>query len=142
VAAGTQASDLRNDYGRVQVTVNGERVVTGLTKVGSFLGDHTKTRLAALLNTGTVAGVFCNLLPSGALLPPVIPSFCTCAMGQLQERSDLKQLFATAATVMRRRGRELTEADRDRLLGLYEETTGYRRKTIRDSELKRLRRSV
>jgi UDP-N-acetylglucosamine diphosphorylase/glucosamine-1-phosphate N-acetyltransferase len=142
VAAGTQVSDLRNDYGPVQVTVNGERVATGLTKVGSFLGDHTKTGLAALLNTGTVAGVFCNLLPSGGLLPQVVPSFCTCGMGQLQERWDLKGLFTTAATVLRRRGRALTEATRDMLFTLYEETAGYRQKVIRDSELKRLRRSI
>jgi UDP-N-acetylglucosamine diphosphorylase/glucosamine-1-phosphate N-acetyltransferase len=142
LAAGTQVSDLRNDYGPVQVTVNGERVATGLTKVGSFLGDHTKTGLAALLNTGTVAGVFCNLLPNGGLLPQVVPSFCTSGMGQLQERWDLKGLFTTAATVLRRRGRALTEATRDMLFTLYEETAVYRQKVIRDSELKRLRRSI
>ncbi len=142
LAAGTQVSDLRNDYGPVRVTINGERVATGLTKVGSFLGDHTKTGLGALLNTGTVAGAFCNLLPSGGLLPQVVPSFCSYSMGQLQERSDLKQLFATADLAMRRRGCELTEAYRDRLFMLYDETAAYRRKVLRDTELKRLRRSV
>jgi UDP-N-acetylglucosamine diphosphorylase/glucosamine-1-phosphate N-acetyltransferase len=142
LAAGTQVSDLRNDYGPVRVTVNGVRVATGLNKIGTFFGDHTKTGLGALLNTGTVAGAFCNLLPSGSLLPQVIPSFCNYASGQLQERWDLKQLFATAGTVMRRRGRELTAAYTEYLFALYDQTAALRRRVIRDAEMKRLRRSV
>ncbi len=142
LGAGTQVSDLRNDYGPVKVTVNGERVATGLTKVGSFIGDHTKTGLNALLNTGTTAGVFCNLLPSGSLLPQVIPSFCTYGHAQLQECWDLRQLFTTAATAMRRRGQELTAAHNEFFFGLYDRTAALRRQVIRDSELKRLRRSV
>src|SRR5437763_1256292 len=67
LGAGTSNSDLRNDYGEVTVTVAGRRVPTGLTKVGCFLGDHTKTGLGTLLNTGTNAGAFCNLLPGGLL---------------------------------------------------------------------------
>ena len=66
LGAGTQNSDLRNDYGEVTVTVNGRLVRTGQTKVGCFLGDHTKTGLGTLLNTGTSVGVFCNLLPRAA----------------------------------------------------------------------------
>src|SRR5262249_37192887 len=53
LGAGTHTSDLRNDYGEVSVVVNGQRVATGRTKVGSFLGDHTKTGLGTLLNTGS-----------------------------------------------------------------------------------------
>jgi UDP-N-acetylglucosamine diphosphorylase/glucosamine-1-phosphate N-acetyltransferase len=142
LAAGTQVSDLRNDYGPVRLTVNGERVNSGLTKVGAFFGDHAKTGIGALLNTGTVAGAFAGLLPDAGLLPQLIPSFCTYARGQLQERWDLKELFATAAVMMRRRGRELTETYRDRVFTVFEETANFRRQTIRDGELKRLRRSV
>src|SRR6266851_3116922 len=71
--AGTQSSDLRNDYGEVTVSAGGRPVATGLSKVGCFIGDHTKTGLGVLLNTGTSAGVFCNLLPSGGLLPKYVP---------------------------------------------------------------------
>ena len=49
-------------------------VATGRTKVGCFLGDHTKSGLGALLNTGTHAGAFCNLLPTGGYLPKYVPS--------------------------------------------------------------------
>jgi UDP-N-acetylglucosamine diphosphorylase/glucosamine-1-phosphate N-acetyltransferase len=142
LAAGTQVSDLRNDYGQIGVSVAGHKVLTGLNKVGAFLGDHTKTGLNTMLNTGTMAGVFCNLLPSGALLPKTIPSFCQYDQGQLHERSDLRQLFGTAATVMRRRGRELTAAHTEYLIGLYEQTAPSRRQRIREAEQRRLRRSV
>ena len=70
LGAGTHNSDLRNDYGEVSVFVNGRLVRTGQTKVGCFLGDHTKTAIGALLNTGTNAGPFCNLLPGGLLPRP------------------------------------------------------------------------
>jgi UDP-N-acetylglucosamine diphosphorylase/glucosamine-1-phosphate N-acetyltransferase len=141
LAAGTQVSDLRNDYGQITMSVAGAQVATGLTKVGAFLGDHTKTGLGTLLNTGTVAGAFCGLLPTGTYLPRVMPSFCTCAQGQFQERWELWQLFETAGTAMRRRGRDLTAAHTDLYFALFEQTAAFRRRVIRESEQKRLRRS-
>jgi len=142
LAAGTQISDLRNDYGQVGGTIAGSKVLTGLSKVGAFLGDTTTTGLNTLLNTGTVAGAFCSLLPTGSLLPRTIPSFCQYNQGQLQERWDLQQLFTSAATAMRRRGRELTAAHTDFLIGLYEQTAEQRRQVLRESEQRRLHRSM
>ncbi len=142
LAAGTQTSDLRNDYGKVSVTVNGQRANTGRTKVGSCVGDHVKTGLGALLNTGSMIGAFAGVLPSGFLAPQVVPSFCQVQHGQLHEQWDLRKLLTTAATVMRRRGRELTETQREFYHVLYEMTGTQRRKTLREIELRRLKRSV
>ena len=58
------------------------------------------------------------------------------------ERFDLRQVFATAATVMLRRGGELTETHRDYFYDLFEDTAERRRKTIRDAETRRLQKSV
>jgi UDP-N-acetylglucosamine diphosphorylase / glucose-1-phosphate thymidylyltransferase / UDP-N-acetylgalactosamine diphosphorylase / glucosamine-1-phosphate N-acetyltransferase / galactosamine-1-phosphate N-acetyltransferase len=110
LAAGTQVSDLRNDYGPVRVRVGDREIDTGLTKVGAFIGDHTKTGLAALLNTGSSVGAFCQLLSAGGLLPRFIPSFCTHHRGRLLDRSDLGDLFATAGIAMRRRGQDMSPA--------------------------------
>ncbi|MBD3347691.1 MAG: hypothetical protein GF400_00665, partial [Candidatus Eisenbacteria bacterium] len=52
LGAGTDTSDLRNDYGPVRVTIRGESVVTGRLSVGSIIGDHTKTAIGTKLNTG------------------------------------------------------------------------------------------
>jgi UDP-N-acetylglucosamine diphosphorylase/glucosamine-1-phosphate N-acetyltransferase len=142
LGAGTSNSDLRNDYGPVVVTVGGRRIETGRSKVGCFLGDHTKTGLGTLLNTGTSAGVFCNLLPTGGLLPKYVPSFCNVWNGALSDNPDLLALLETARKVMARRGRELT----DSLAGLYQQlrslTALERQRGLREAEQRRLRRSA
>jgi UDP-N-acetylglucosamine diphosphorylase/glucosamine-1-phosphate N-acetyltransferase len=142
LAAGTQTSDLRNDYAAVSVAVDGRRVPTGLTKVGAFLGDHTKLGLGTLLNTGTVVGAFCNLLPAGRLLPREIPSFCAYWNGQLVEDGDLNGLLQTADTVMRRRGKELTPVHAALYRGVFDQTLARRREVLRRAEQRRVRRSA
>lgn len=142
LAAGTQVSDLRNDYAPVKVTIHGQKVDTGLTKVGAFIGDHSKTGLTALLNTGTVIGAFCNLLPTGRLLPRVLPSFCEYRQGQIQPRSDWREMLTTAAKVMQRRGRELTSAHTDLFNTLYDQTAPQRKQVLREGEFLALRKSM
>jgi UDP-N-acetylglucosamine diphosphorylase/glucosamine-1-phosphate N-acetyltransferase len=139
LAAGTQTSDLRNDYGPIPLTINQRRLHTGMTKVGAFIGDHTKTALGSLLNTGTVVGAFCNLLPAAGLLPKVVPSFCTVWHGQVREVPDVEPLFKTAATVMERRGCEFTEAHAAFYRSLYQDTAGQRHAVLHGSPPSRLR---
>jgi UDP-N-acetylglucosamine diphosphorylase/glucosamine-1-phosphate N-acetyltransferase len=142
LGAGTSNSDLRNDYGEVSVTVRGERVGTGRTKVGCFLGDHTKSGLGTLLNTGTSAGAFCNLLPVGGLLPRHVPSFADVWNGSLVENKDVDALLQTASVAMGRRGQNLTEAHREAYRALFEQTAAQRRAAIREAEARRLRRGA
>ena len=141
LGAGTQNSDLRNDYGPVTVTVNGRVVHTGRTKVGCYLGDHTKTALGTLLNTGTNAGAFCNLLP-GSLLPKYVPSFASCWNGTMTDRADLWGLLQTAGKVMRRRGCAFTDAHAGMYQAVFEQTAPERARALRDTEIRRLRRSA
>jgi UDP-N-acetylglucosamine diphosphorylase / glucose-1-phosphate thymidylyltransferase / UDP-N-acetylgalactosamine diphosphorylase / glucosamine-1-phosphate N-acetyltransferase / galactosamine-1-phosphate N-acetyltransferase len=141
LGAGTQNSDLRNDYGEITMTVNGRRVRTGLTKIGCFLGDHTKTGLSTLLNTGTNAGAFCNLLPGG-LLPKYVPSFASWWNETLTDRAELTSLLRTAAEVMRRRHVVFTETHAALYRTLFEQTAAERRHALRDAELRALRRSA
>ncbi len=141
LGAGTQNSDLRNDYGEPSVFVNGRLVRTGQTKVGCFLGDHTKTAIGVLLNTGASAGVFCNLLPGG-LLPRRLPSFTRCGDGRLSTNDDLDSLLNTAAKVMARRGCELTPAQETLYRSLFEQTAADRRAARIDAERRTLRRSA
>ncbi len=142
IAAGTQISDLRNDYGEVRVVVGEERINTGLRKVGAFIGDHTKTGLTTLLNSGTSVGAFCNLLPTGSYLPISVPSFCNFRHGQVHQRTDLRHAFHTAAKVMRRRDQELTGTHIEFFFSLYEETMETRQRCIREAEQRRWRKSI
>jgi UDP-N-acetylglucosamine diphosphorylase/glucosamine-1-phosphate N-acetyltransferase len=141
LGAGTSNSDLRNDYGEVTMTINGQRVSTGLTKVGCFIGDHTKTGLGTLLNTGTNAGIFCNLLPGG-LLPRYVPSFASWWNEVLTDRADVAALLRTAAEVMRRRHADFTPAHAALYRTLFEQTAMERRRIVREAEMRDLRRSA
>jgi UDP-N-acetylglucosamine diphosphorylase/glucosamine-1-phosphate N-acetyltransferase len=140
--AGTHTSDLRTDYGPIAMPVNGRSVESGLMKIGALVGDHTRTSIATLLNTGTVIGSFGLLIASGSLLPRLIPAFGRYGHGRIQERTDLGQVFASAATAMARRGREWTEAHADFYLSLFDATADARRQVIRESDQRRLRRVV
>jgi UDP-N-acetylglucosamine diphosphorylase/glucosamine-1-phosphate N-acetyltransferase len=142
LGAGTQTSDLRNDYGEVKLTVDGIYTASGRSKVGCFLGDHTKTGLGALINTGTNVGVFGNLLPDGALLPKFVPSFCWVEHGRVTDRADLPSFFGTAEKAMQRRGEDFSASHRSLFEALYEQTAALRRQTIRESEIRRLRRTA
>jgi UDP-N-acetylglucosamine diphosphorylase/glucosamine-1-phosphate N-acetyltransferase len=141
LGSGTQTSDLRNDYGKVTVTIFGQKVETGLLKVGSFVGDHTKTSISCLFNTGSVAGPFGMLVASGGLLPRNLPAFCLASEGRVRERTDLGAMFATAAAMMARRGVAWAAEHADFYLDLYERTSGERTRLLRDNE-QRLRRVV
>ena len=110
LGAMTTNSDLKNDYGTVECYLKGELVDTDDTKVGSFIGDHTKTSIGTILNTGTVVGVMCNVMASGGVTPKFIPSFSMFLDSKIY-KIPFKKTLETARTAMGRRKRELTEAD-------------------------------
>jgi UDP-N-acetylglucosamine diphosphorylase/glucosamine-1-phosphate N-acetyltransferase len=106
LGAGTINSDLKNTYSSVRLRLPQGEVDTGLLKVGSFIGDHVKTGIGTLLNTGTVIGAASNLF--GGRMPPVyVPPFSWGAGDELGEY-ELDRFFATAESAMRRRQVELT----------------------------------
>ncbi|MDX2035547.1 MAG: putative sugar nucleotidyl transferase [Isosphaeraceae bacterium] len=118
----TSNSDLRNDYGEVHVPLHGDPIPTGQKKVGCFIGDHTRTGLGSMINTGTCMGVMCNVLPAGLLLPKHVPSFTAVLYGRVAPGFELNQLFATASIVMSRRNQVFTEAEKNLYVELYEQT--------------------
>lgn len=74
LGAMTTNSNLKNNYGTVRLGAPGGVVQTDLTKLGCLLGDHVKTAIGTLLNTGTTVGVGANLF--GPDTPPKwVPPF-------------------------------------------------------------------
>ena len=118
----TSNSDLRNDYGEVHVPLQGIPIPTGQAKVGCFIGDHTRTGMGSMLNTGTAIGVMCNVLPAGILLPKHVPSFTAVSYGRVASGFPLDKLFETARTVMGRRGQVFGEALEQMYTQLYDQT--------------------
>ncbi len=123
----TTNSDLKNDYSPVRVPLAGQSLDTGSTKVGCFIGDHTKTALASLINTGSSIGVMTMILPGGELLPKHIPSFTRVWHGRLEPLPDgVDSSLAAARTAMLRRDCTLTSADERLLRQVFELTRAER----------------
>lgn len=119
----TSNSDLKNDYSNVSVPLHGRRVQTNSNKVGCFIGDHTKTALCSLFNTGSSIGVMSMILPGGELVPKFIPSFTRIWHGRLEELPDgPESSLQTASYAMGRRNQQLTPAMVELLKHVYEET--------------------
>jgi UDP-N-acetylglucosamine diphosphorylase/glucosamine-1-phosphate N-acetyltransferase len=123
-------SDLKNDYSIVRVPLEGKSIDTGLVKVGCFIGDHTKTGLGSLFNTGSSIGVMCMVLPGGELLPRHIPSFTAVWHGELADAMPIERSLAAARSAMNRRNCELTGAQERLLRHLFDTTQAERDEAI------------
>jgi UDP-N-acetylglucosamine diphosphorylase/glucosamine-1-phosphate N-acetyltransferase len=113
LGAMTTNSDLKNTYGTVKIWRDGALVDTGEQKVGALIGDHVKTGIGTLLDTGAVVGMVANIYGGSALLGSKwFPSFSWGTPPKLTLH-DPERALVTMAEVMRRRGVALTQAYRD-----------------------------
>ncbi len=136
----TTNSDLKNDYGSVEVKIGGVTYDTGSTKVGSFIGDHTKTSIGTLLNTGSFVGPMCLLMASGAPLPKFIPGFSWFLNGRFSRGAGFKSLMKTAHAAVSRRGKTLSDAEVALLEELYALTKEERKPLVRRDSLAMLKK--
>ncbi len=76
LGADTNTSNLKNNYSTVKVVdwKTNKEYDTGQQFIGTIMGDHSKTGINAMLNTGTLCGVCCNLF-SDDYPPKFVPSF-------------------------------------------------------------------
>ena len=101
LGAGTVNSDLKNNYGTVRVWTPDGDEDTGLIKVGCFMGDHVKTGIGTMLNTGTVVGAGRNVF--GGMMPPnVVPPFAWGVGTDLRDYRFDKFIQAAEASMARR----------------------------------------
>lgn len=113
IGAGSNASNLKNDYTEIKLWNYGARrfLRTGLQFCGLIMGDHSKAGINSMFNTATVFGVGVNFHGSG-YPRPFTASFSEGSNAGMTDLP-LTRFFATASRVMERRGVELTEADRE-----------------------------
>jgi len=123
LGAQTSNSDLKNDYSAVSVILDGKRPLdTGSTKVGALIGDHTKTSIGTLMNTGSVVGAMALIMATGEPLPKFIPSFAWFLKGVSTKGFGKKKLYETARMAMSRRGKEFTGAHEAMFDAIFELT--------------------
>ena len=126
IGAGTDASNLKNDYGLVRVWdyASGNFAKTDLQFCGLLMGDHSQCAIQTTFNTATVVGIGCNLFGHG-FPRQFIPSFSRGgAKGFVENRLD--KVIETAKAMKMRRGVDFTSIDRDRLEAIFQKTASFR----------------
>lgn len=126
LGADTNNSNLKNNYEEVKVWnyVKEQFMRTGLQFCGLIMGDHSKSGINTMFNTGTVVGVSANIY--GAGFPRnFLPSF---SWGGPQGMMvyQINKAFETARKVMERRNIPLTDVDKEILEHIFNATQKYR----------------
>ena len=120
LGADTNNSDLKNNYGSVKLVLDGEEVDSGSMFMGLIMGDHSKSSINTMFNTGTVVGVSSNIFGSG-FPQKSVPSF---AWGGANgtETYNLERALGVARRVMGRRKIELSTSEESVLRSVFELT--------------------
>lgn len=121
LGAGTTTSNLKNTYGTVQFWTPGGTVDTGQQFLGTMFGDHVKTGIGTMLNTGTLLGAGANVF-GGLLHPKHVEPFAW-GDGEPYARYQLSKFLDVAERMMKRRGVVLTDALRRHFSLAYERAT-------------------
>ncbi|MGH7890174.1 MAG: glucose-1-phosphate thymidylyltransferase, partial [Thermodesulfobacteriota bacterium] len=86
-----------------------------------FIGDHVKTGIGTLLNTGIGLGIGANLFGGGMFAQKFIPSFVW-GDNQTLQQYHWEKFIQTVQTVMERRKVSLSPAEKELLQRIYEMT--------------------
>lgn len=126
LGADTNTSNLKNNYASVKLwSYDEERFLdTGLQFCGLIMGDHSKTGINTMLNTGTVVGVNANIFGSG-YPRNFVPSYAWGGASGFKTYLSKKSL-EVAEKVMARRDKQLSEQDVKILESVYYYSSKYR----------------
>ncbi len=126
LGADTNNSNLKNNYAEVKLWDYSMHKFnnTGLQFCGLIMGDHSKSAINTMFNTGTVVGVSANIFGSG-FPRNFIPSF---TWGGYSGSSvfKLSKAFEVAEKVFFRRKRNFDQFEKDILTHVYNMTKRYR----------------
>lgn len=126
LGADTNCSNLKNNYDAVQVwdEQHNRLIKTGLTFCGLLMADHSKCGINTMFNTGTVAGVSCNIF-GGGFPDKFIPSF-SWGGSEGMTTYEFDRAMDTANRMMARRGKSLSDAERNMYRFVFERTAPQR----------------
>jgi len=126
LGADTNCSDLKNNYGMVKIYVGGEIVNSNSQFLGLIMGDHSKTAINSMFNTGTVVGFSCNIFGAG-FPAKYIPSFSWGGSDAITTY-DLERSIETAKRVKLRRNKTMLESEEKLFRKIFDLTKKERRK--------------
>jgi UDP-N-acetylglucosamine diphosphorylase/glucosamine-1-phosphate N-acetyltransferase len=127
IGADSNNSNLKNNYAKVRLwnyaTENFEQ--TGLQFCGLMMGDHSKTAINTMLNTGTVVGVNVNVYTPG-FPRNFIPSFSWGGASGFSTYMP-KKAYEASAVMMARRGVVFDDGEASILNHVFEITKKWRK---------------
>jgi UDP-N-acetylglucosamine diphosphorylase/glucosamine-1-phosphate N-acetyltransferase len=109
LGADTNSSNLKNNYDSVDIYNYTEAnfIASGQQFLGLILGDHSKSSINTMFNTGTVVGVCANIVGTG-FPNKHIPSFSWCLSGRIK-LYDIEKALETIRIIYGRRGKTLDQ---------------------------------
>jgi len=115
--AGTTNSNLKNNYGKINVYMDGENSYkTDMQYLGMAIGDYTKFSINCSINSGSIFGFSSNIFSSGELLPKFTGDF---RWGK-DAKFDIDKALDCAAKMMDRRDQKLSKNEIKRFKEIYE----------------------
>ena len=119
LGADTNNSNLKNNYSEVKMWNYPAKdfIPTGMQFMGLIMGDHSKSGISTMFNTGTVVGVSANVF-GGDFQPKFFPSF---KWGNKQEMQDYRfdKALEVAKIVMQRRNKNFDEVEKRLFENIY-----------------------
>jgi len=101
LGAGTSNSNLKNNYTSVKVQLSEELVDSNSLHIGCYIGDHVKTAIGTLINSGSVINP-ASMVSSHGFIPKTLPPFSWYVNRKL-DKMDFNKFVMTAKKVKERR---------------------------------------
>lgn len=119
LGADTNNSNLKNNFGSVKVWnyAAGDFRDTQTQKHGVIMGDHSKTAVNTMLNTGTVIGVACSIATTG-FPPKFVPDF-TWHQNEVFSVFQFDKFCRTASEMMKTKKTEFNDEEKRILEYVY-----------------------
>ena len=114
IGAGTNNSNLKNNYSSINFQFKNKSVNTNRLFLGSMIGDYTRIGISSMLNTGTYIGFGANIFGPG-FMPKYNKSF---SWGE-NDIVNLEKFLKTCSIMKDRRGQVLSEIEKTLIVKLY-----------------------
>ncbi|MCP4049963.1 MAG: hypothetical protein GY730_04575 [bacterium] len=121
LGAGTTTSNLKNTYGKVSLQEERSLINSNQTFLGSIIGDHARTGIGTMLNTGTVIGYGSNIYGT-EVHPKYIPPFSWGSSANYTKYR-LDKLFESSERMMKRRQKSYRKGEKEVIASIYSQIT-------------------
>ena len=115
IGAGTNNSNLKNNYSKVKFNFGGGSFDTDEQFLGTMIGDYTRIGIGTMINTGTYIGLGSNIFGEG-FQPKFIDSF----MWDKNTKVNLDRFLTTIKKMKLRRNIKVSDSELDYIKFIYD----------------------